>query len=402
MSRTSRRAVLGCLAVLVLATVLQAVALLIGAGPSTATSAATAVDGHPQRIGFVRPAPPLPDRPGPLAGTFYDNDFGNRRNLGLGPQGQVWALPPGGEPSLSPDGRLLLTATAGEPSGRWQLHDLVTGARKVFLRIAVSSDRQELRGAPYRLGSRGVRWSSDGRAVLALLGVRPRFGQDVPAVIDLGTGRVRLVADGAAAGFDRAGRAVTVQAGGTAASDQDWTATSTDVHTGAVERLVLRPHGPWRGLAEPQPGASVSPDGRTLLLVEAGLGSTPDVTVRRFSLDGGRELDAREVADWDHCDPTWSGADPVVPTRTDTAHSVLLGADGPRSLVAVHHRMQSFCLVLAADAVAAGPHTSFLGTRDALWTWYWRELLLGLTVAATAAVIVALRLLRRRQADISG
>ncbi|MDN4161508.1 hypothetical protein [Nocardioides abyssi] len=402
MSRTSGRVVLGCLAVLVLATVLQAVALLAGAGPSTATSAATAVDGHPQRIGFVRPAPTLPDRPGPLAGTFYDNDFGNRRNLGLGPEGQVWALPAGGEPSLSPDGRLLLTATAGEPSGRLQLHDLVTGVRVAFDHIGVSPDRRELRGAAYRLGSRGVRWSADGRAVLALLGARPRFGRDVPAAIDLDTGRVRLVADGAAAGFDRAGRAVTVQVGRGAVSEQDWTATSTDVRTGEAERLVLRPHGPWRGLSEPQPGASVSPDGGTLLLVEAGLGSTPDVTVRRFSLDDGRELDAREVADWDHCEPTWSGVDPVVPTRTDTAHSVLLTADGPRSLVAVHHRMQSFCLVLAADAVAAGPHPSFLGTRDALWTWYWRELLLGLTVAAAVAVLVGLRLLRRRRPDISG
>lgn len=174
------------------------------------------------------------------------------------------------------------------------------------------------------------------------------------------------------------------------------------MRTGAVERLALRPHGPWRGRSDAHPGASVSPDGRTLLLVEAGRVSTPDVTVRRFSLDDGRELDAREVADWDSCDPTWSGADPVVPTRTDTAHSVPLGADGQRSLVAVHHRMQSSCLVLAADAVAAGPHPSFLGTRDALWTWYWRELLLLLTTALTAMVLAVLLARRRRSGTATG
>ncbi|MBC9735145.1 hypothetical protein [Nocardioides marmotae] len=392
--RWTRVAVLG--AALAVATVLQAVGLVTGAGPSTATSTATSADGYPQRIGFARPAPPLPDRPGALAGTFYDNDFGNRRALALGPRGQLWALPPG-VPSLSPDGRWLLTASSTVPGEPLELHDLVTGTRKVFPDLGTSTDRTELRRGAYQLVPRAARWSGDARSVLVLVAQRPRLGQEHAAVLDLGTGAVTRVPDGTPAGFDAAGRAVTVRVARAGRPGEAWTATATDVVTGAVQRRVLRPRGPWAGAADPRPHAGVSPDGATVALVEAGLGDTPDATVRRFSLEDGHELDPRAVADFDHCEPSWSGEDPVVPTRSNTAHSVLLDTDGPRSLVAVHHRMQSFCLVLVVDALAAGPHESFLGTRDALWTWYWRELLLALTVGATALALATLLLLRRRR-----
>ena len=75
------------------------------------------IDGYPQRITFERPSPALPDRSGPLAATLYDNNFGNRRELGVTSRGRLWELPHGIN-VLSPDGRLLLTTQSGErPAG---------------------------------------------------------------------------------------------------------------------------------------------------------------------------------------------------------------------------------------------------------------------------------------------
>jgi hypothetical protein len=142
--------------------------------------------------------------------------------------------------------------------------------------------------------------------------------------------------------------------------------------------------------------ASVSPDGSTLLLVEpTGGGRSPDVTLRRFTLADGAELAPRQVEDWDGCAPSWLGNDPVVPTRTSVAGSVVVTDAGTRSLVAVHHRLQSSCLELAADALEAGPHRALFGTWTYVWTWYWWQLSL---VTATVMLLVVI-VMRRRQSS---
>ena len=62
---------------------------------------------------------------------------------------------------------------------------------------------------------------------------------------------------------------------------------------------------------------------------------------------------------------------------SQAAGSELITAEESRPLVAVHHRLQSSCLQLTADALSAGPKRALFGTRTVLWTWYWWQLLLG-------------------------
>ena len=83
----------------------------------------------------------------------------------------------------------------------------------------------------------------------------------------------------------------------------------------------------------------------------------------------------------------------MVPTATrGYGGSLAAGAElatpgGSRSLIAVHHRMQSSCLQLAADALRGGPDLALFGSSTALWTWYWWQLLV---VAALGLLMLAL------------
>ena len=91
--------VVATLVVALLAAALSGVAAVAGRGSRAPSASAVLepIDGYPQRIGFERPSPQLPDRPGPLAATMFDNDFGERRELGEGVQrGIEWALQPTG------------------------------------------------------------------------------------------------------------------------------------------------------------------------------------------------------------------------------------------------------------------------------------------------------------------
>ena len=112
-----------------------------------------------------------------------------------------------------------------------------------------------------------------------------------------------------------------------------------------------------------------------------------------FSLVDGSELAPRSIRDWDGCPPVWLGDDPVLPTKSPQAGSELVAAAGSRPLVAVHHRLQSSCLQLTADALEAGPHRALLGTWTYVWTWYWWQLL----VAASFALLAAAWLVWRRR-----
>ena len=114
---TSVVVVLAMIVVALVAGTVGGIAAVAGhAGPRSAVDAKAPIDGYPQRIDFERPSPALPDRPGPLAATLYDNDFGNGRELGVTSRGRLWELPHGIN-VLSPDGRKLLTTRSGEAAG---------------------------------------------------------------------------------------------------------------------------------------------------------------------------------------------------------------------------------------------------------------------------------------------
>jgi hypothetical protein len=338
------------------------------------------VGGYPQRIGFERPSDPLPARPGLLAGTLVDNDFGTGRTLAVTPTGRLYELPDG-EPALSPSGTVLLTRHWDHDSPL-EVYDLSSG------------ESRAIGDLPRRTELGGVRWSPDEqRVLLAASPIPSREGG--PVVVDLASEEVVVLPSGSPAGFLTDAEAVTVEVEATPV------ATLTDVGSGESHELPLRLDTPWTGDPDRPPVASVSPDGETLMLVEEG-GDGSQVTVRLFSLADGHELAPRPLPGWDGCAPSWRGDDPVLPVRFEPgggprgwAGARQLSADGATSLVAVHPRLQSRCLVLAADALEAGPRWALLGTSTALVTWYAARVLL--VVVAAGLVVLVVRGLRRRR-----
>ena len=334
--------------------------------------------GYPQRIGFDRPSEDLPARPGALAATLYDNDFGAGRALGVTSGGRLWELPGGGT-ALSPSGARLLVLPWGE-SRRPFVQDLVTGDRSVLPAVVGHAG----------WGSRAaVHWSPDETALL-LTADPDRARHRRAVVVDLTTGTVRPVGDGAAAGYRSAGEVVSVRV----ESDGGIVATTTDLGSGDADELALGLGTPWRGDPGAALVASVAPDGRTLLLVEVAPDQRPDATIRLFSLLDGHELPPRSVRDWDGCAPGWVEDDPVLPTSSvvhgssRAASAMRLTADGPERLVAVHPRLQSSCLQLTTAALEAGPRWSLFGTSTALWTWYWFPALVVLVTGVVAVVVL--------------
>jgi hypothetical protein len=364
-----------------------------GARSPSAHDALAPIDGYPQRIGFRRPSPTLPDRAGPLAATMFDNDFGGGRDLGVTSRGRLWELPAGIN-SLSPDGKHLFSGEPGRGySSRLTVHDLTTGERRVFDDIGQSFDAREARRFRYLIDpSAVVDWSQDGSAVLTQVGQRPRRHRHEPMVLDLTTGTLTPVAGTDTAGFRSPSEAVTVSKVGGKNAKAGIVATTTDLETGASQDLSLELISPWRGDPDSRLVASVSPDGEILLLVEVADGAASHATLRLLSLADGSEDSSREIDNWDAgCALTWLGDDPVVPTKDRVAGSSLVTATETRPLVAVHHRLQSSCLELTPAALEAGPHTALLGTWTYTWTWYWQPVL-----AFSLALAGLAWLLRRR------
>lgn len=365
-----------------MAVVVLTLALVLGAAAAWlahASASGPTDGGYAQRIDFERPSDPLPDRPGRLAATIYDNDFGVGRSLGVGPDGELWEIP--------------ATAVSLSPSGTLLLSQRFDRERQVVVDDLVSGDEVVLRnvGQGWSMQDERVVWSPDERGVLAMVGPRPR--REYPAVVDVATGEVTPVGQGVPAGFRSATEAVTL--------DEDRpVAVTTELDTGRTTRLPLRPDVAWEDGQNWSPVAGVSPDGATLLLVDAAEQRSGEVTVRLFSLDDGSELPSRRADDWDGCAPGWIGADPVLPTSSmvhgssRAASAMRLTADGPERLVAVHPRLQSSCLQLTAAALETGPRWSLFGTSTALWTWYWFPALVAVGLAL-AGLVLLVRAVRR-------
>lgn len=370
------------------------VALLVGSGgavtalgPSasspSAEDAMRPVQGYPQRIGFERPSPRLPERPGPLAATMYDNAFGTGRELGVTADGGLWELTPGVN-VLSYDGRLLLSRRAGGFAGPLQVRDLATGERRGFDDIGETFDTTLGRRFRYLLDSTApVHWSTNGSAILTKLGEAPQRNRSRPMALDVDSGKVVAVRGEEPAGFRSPTQVVTVSKRAEGGRTHV-TATTTELETGVRRALRLRLTSPWRGDPDDRLHASTSPDGSMLLLIEVAGGADAGATLRMFSLSDGRELSPRSVRGWDRCTPTWLGNDPVVPTESHPARSELVTQSGSRSLVAVQPRLQSSCLQLTPAALEAGPVRALFGTWGYSWTWYWWQLLLGGSLALFA------------------
>lgn len=305
--------------VLPLAGVLSGVAAVKGrdAAAPSASAARASIDGYPQRVGFDRPSPKLPDRPGPLAATMNDNNFGGGRELGVTSRGRLWELPIGIN-VLSPDGRVLLSGESSGFSSRLSVHDLSTGQRRVFDDVGETYDASERRRFHYLIDQQAaIYWAQDASAVLARFGEAPRPSHPTPRILDVASGVVTELDGTDPAGFRSPSEAVTVTKVGGKDASGGIVATTTDLRTGEAQDLPLRLDGPWRGDPDSELNASVSPDGSRLLLIEAP--GYREATLRLFSLTDGSEFAARQIDNWDSCSPAWLGNDPVVPTKSRAA-----------------------------------------------------------------------------------
>ena len=386
------------------ATLVAGIALAVpgalGGAPTVrpAGHSVASVDGYPQRIGFERSPAPLPDRPGPLAATFYDNDFGNGFDVAVTSHGDLWKLDRGPN-VLSPDGTRLLQLQSKEHHARLVVHDLNDGTRRVFGDIFYL-DASHDPTARYSLSDQApVYWAPDGSSVLGSIGEHPHPSRVRPMVLDLASGGLKTVAGGVPAGFRSAEQPGTVRKVGGARASGGIVATTTDLRTGESNDLPLGLDLPWRGRPDSPLTASVSADGATLLLVEMRRGAYSHATLRMFSMADGHEEPTRHLSPLDRgsCQAGWLGSDPVLPTKSQgkPAGSVLVTAHGSRALVAVHPRLQSFCVQWAEGALAAGPVWTLFGTWPYLWTWYWWELLLAACVPL-AGLLLAWRAVRSR------
>lgn len=347
------------------AVVLLAVSLVPGMAPRLA-GLLPDDGGFPQRIGFIRGAPMLPDKPGPLAVVIDDNNFGNGGQEAVGRDGREWTLPTTQAPALSPDGSrvaLLVRRTV-------EIRDLTEGTSTSW--PAPGNDRVST-GSIHSL----LAFMPDQTHLLVWMWGRTHGWT---ALLDVATGvLVRAEVNARPVGVTADGEIVALRA-----REDTLTVVMLDSRLAEVRRFTLAPVSGWT--SDPRDVGMIAPDGG-LVVPDGDRGA---LVLRRFSLDDGTEttdlnttVSGRSFSG-SNCRLTWRGDDPVVITKSygSQAKAVQIHPDGSTTqLLAIHHRMQSNCVTFAADALEAGPHWSFLGANDAVWTWYWRPLLLILLVA---------------------
>ncbi|MGD9961457.1 hypothetical protein [Nocardioides sp.] len=384
--RRTRRIGIGAVCVGLVATAVVIGPRLSDQSPPIASDGAGGVHSYPQRIGSASWSDRVPDTPGPIAAMVTDNNFGNAFTILVSSSGRTWGAPYVSG-TLSPDGTRLLTLPQSAGSDTLTVRDLVTGELRTYGESGASDFRA--------VGHTGVTWSPDGASVL--VSARSRGGKAGPMVLDLASGRATVLDGAWGVGFANATQVITLRRPGGRDHDLPPVLTTTDLRTGASSDLTLDLDEPWGAEESSSIDASISPDGRLLLLLEDPRDGQNATSLRFFSTEDGTELDSRSVEDWDAgCPTAWIGDDPVVPLKREgsPARSMLVTAEGARSIVAVHPRNQSFCVQWAADALAGGPHWALFGTSSQLWTWYWWQL--GLVVAIPLLLLGGYRWRRRR------
>lgn len=384
-------AVLGVLAVLL-------PAASVPVTPTFARSSSSAgVDGYPERIGRQWVVRDLPERPGPLAAVLQvRGEDGGPVWQAVRSDGHRWRLPglwtmTDLYPTLSPDGRLLGYLASGE--GPYVVRDLVTGGRTSFDDLG---DNVLVRSTTYGLfGQHPSHWSPDGR-LLQLAGferLRPRDRlQDL--VLDVRVGTITpLDRVGFTAGWgspDRLVRLDDTRQAPQPGSTVDVVQTDLDGREVSREPLAPRqgpppPVSQWTG--------RISADGLLSLLPPEG----GDDGVRVFTLEGAEvRTPSAAVSAAFACGTTWRSPG-LVSVPVLQPDGTLLVVDAledrlvRRSVVAP--QLGASCVVWADQALSGtGRGAGVLGRSSAVWTWFWRELLLGgLALAAVTALVVRRR-----------
>ncbi|WP_155372701.1 TolB-like translocation protein [Catellatospora vulcania] len=405
--RTRRLLTTSSLAVTALA-VLAMTVLPWAGGPRALTPAGgeAGVTGYPQRIGHQWWIGELPERPGPVAGLveIVDQESETDGWHVFSEHGHLWRLAPhfggtGDWPALSPDGRRLGYLT--DQDGPYVIRDLATGRTTSFPSIG---DATIGRPSAYLVAGQSPNfWSPDGAHLLLHASLPPV----TPGAAILGMdGSVRFAPRndlGHPAGWAGDDRLVWVKATGDdpAAPGYAVTATTTDLAGAPVGAVTLRPADGWRQDGHlNQWSPATSPDGTELLVSEYLSAGEDRAAVRRFSLSDGGERGSATV---DHvttpCGASWAGDVPAVPlnlpdTGEGYASTVLLEPAGPRRVVTADPELDTRCLIWAAGALAGEPHGWPFGLATPWWTWWWREILVGVWMLAAVASVWACRIRR--------
>jgi hypothetical protein len=348
------------------------------------------VGGYPLRVEEPLWPRSLPEASGPLAGLI---EVGEREWMGFTDGGDVHRLDfvnsrSGNYPSLSPDGTHVAYV---DDDYLVAVRDLVSGD---VVRFPNVSGGQEVGGATlFWTAQSPAAWSPDGTRLLVSGG-------------DLGDGPARTVmlgTDGSAipvrygdnpAGWLDDDRAILV-------SDNGAELRTIDREGDLVDGVVLR--GLDRGGALNQFSPLVSVDGDTLLL--SRIDDHYVAETERWDLATGRRLEGsattRNVNTW--CPSSITPSTITFSTRPsgDALHVEVMGGG---TLVVVDPSLEPSCVMLASDALTAGPRPSLvdrlldgvgLGSsstpdlRDNWIAWHWREV-------ALSVLAVSLWWLRRR------
>ncbi len=388
----SRRRAVRVRALVAAAAVLGVLALVLpgppAPAPSFARSAGTVVDGHPERIGRQWWVRDLPDRPGPVAALLQQPGADGTTWDAVRADGHRWRLPEVSHrtdlwPALSADGRLL--GYLEQQSGPYVVRDLVTGERTEFPEIVEPAGADLERGFLY--GQSPAFFSPDGTRLLLPAGA---------AVLDLRTRSItllraqeRLSGLGMPAGWAGDDRIVWLHGGGDGSlgSAEPLRARTTDVAGATLADVELEATG---GVFPSQWAGTTSPDGSVVAITTTTAFSAAPLGVTLYTLvDGTSRGPVVPVDAHQPCATTWSAAALVVPVLPPegavVAQDILLGTRETSTVAAP--QLGARCLVWAADALD-GPARGggLVGTSEAGWTWWWRELLLAGLLAVLAAV----------------
>jgi len=385
-------AVAGLLVVVLPGAVVSPVAPFAGGG-------ATAVVGHPERIGRQWWVRDLPDRPGPVAALLQAVQEQRTSDepdgwYAVRADGHRWRLPEVSHrtdlwPALSDDGRLL--GRLATPAGPYVVHNLVTGERTSFEGIVDPGGREDRAGL---LGSQSpAHFSPDGR----MLWLPSALGRTMLLDVAIGSWRELPEGLGKPAGWAGQDRLVWLHGGGDGSlgSAVPLRARTTDATGATVADVEL---GGTSGVFASQWAGSVSKGGGEVAVTTTTAFSAAPLGVTRYALGDGSPRSAFVPVDANQpCSTTWSAGALVVPVQPpDSAVVVQDVVDGaPVTVTVAAPQIGARCLVWAADALD-GPARGggLVGTSEAGWTWWWREVLLAGVALVVAGVLLVVR--RRR------
>jgi hypothetical protein len=348
--------------------------------PQFAGRGAQGVDGYPERIGRQWWVRDLPDRPGPVAGVLESYSW-----YAVRADGHRWRLPGDAGlqvPALSQDGRMLgyLAGT----DGPYVLHDLVTGRRVVLEELYAGG----LPG-PGRIqlvvGPPGL-WSPDARRLLL-------WSAEGMLLVDAADGRIGPLAQpGLPLGWVADDRIAWLRVSGAGEKLMPLTVRVTDLDGQVQSEVELQ------GSTGLSTGSmALRPDEGELAVL------THDDELHRFELPSGQlvqepvQLETSFV-----CGPSYSPDGALVlsvsPAVGGPATVMEVTAAGPQPFTVAAPSVSAHCVHWAGDALT-GPARGggLLGTSDATWTWWWRELLLGALGLAGAAAVLRRHPIRLRR-----